>query len=274
MAAEKTKRNGAKPFLKWVGGKRKVLKWLRDLYPPSYGRYYEPFVGGGAVFFDLGPRRATLSDTNGELIECYCTVRDRVDELIEALKIHVYDKEYYYRIREQDPGDLDPVKRAARMISLNHTGFNGLYRVNSKGKFNVPFGRYVNPTICAEPTLRACSSRLANSRMLEQGFEKVLSSAKKNDFVYLDPPYIPLSKTANFTAYQKRGFGMDNQERLADVFDELSVRGVFAMLSNSNGEWVHGRYSDYKIAEIEAARQINSVSTRRGPVGEIVVTNY
>ena len=162
MATRAIIRNGAKPFLKWVGGKRKVLKWLRDLYPPSYGRYYEPFVGGGAVFFDLGPKRATLSDTNEELIECYCTVRDRVDELIEALKIHVYDKEYYYRIREQDPGDLDPVKRAARMIFLNHTGFNGLYRVNSKGKFNVPFGRYVNPTICAEPTLRACSSRLAS----------------------------------------------------------------------------------------------------------------
>lgn len=274
MESVATTETRAKPFLKWVGGKRQVLKKIRSLYPASIGRYYEPFVGGGAVFFDLRPSEATLSDTNRELVDCYTVVRDRVEELIEALAAHVYEKDHYYAVRDLDPYDLDPVARAARMIYLNKTGFNGLYRVNSKGKFNVPFGRYDNPSFCDERTLRACSECLAGQEIRRGSFEMVLGAARPGDFVYLDPPYIPLSKTANFTAYQRRGFGMDNQEKLAQVFDELASRGVSAMLSNSDVPWIHERYEDHNIRVIKAVRQVNSDGSRRGPVGEVVVTSY
>jgi len=264
----------AKPFLKWVGGKRQVLRSLRPLCPSSFGRYHEPFVGGGAVFFDLAPAAAFLSDTNAELVDCYMTVRDRVEDLIAALSVHVHDRDYYYLVREQDPFSLDPVQRAARTIFLNKTGFNGLYRVNSHGRFNVPFGRYDNPRICDRETLRICSGRLASAHVECGSFELVLGTARKGDFVYFDPPYIPLSRTSNFTAYQQSGFGMANQERLAEVFEELAGRGVKVMLSNSDVEWIHERYRDYRVSVVKATRKVNSNGSLRGPVGEVVVTSY
>lgn len=264
----------AKPFLKWVGGKRQVLKRLRPLFPSDIKRYHEPFVGGGAVFFYLGHARSILSDTNQELIDCYTVVRDRAEELIVELGKHVYEKDHFYSVRQQDPFELDVVERAARMIYLNKTGFNGLYRVNSKGKFNVPFGRYENPSFCDVRTLRSCSKRLAGTRIECRSFEGVLGDARRGDFVYFDPPYIPLSRTANFTAYQRRGFGMENQEKLADVFGALAKRGVRVMLSNSDVPWIHERYGDHNILVIKAARQVNSDGSRRGPVGEVVVTSY
>ncbi|MDJ0765775.1 MAG: DNA adenine methylase [Myxococcota bacterium] len=263
-----------RPFVKWAGGKTQILSHLRRKYPPHFKRYHEPFLGGGAVFFDLKAASASISDANAELINCYQVVKTEVDALIEALSHYVYQKEQYYAVRDWDPETLDPVKRAARTIYLNRTGFNGLYRVNSSGKFNVPFGRYKNPTICDAENLRACAQALEGTSICTAGFEEVLASAEAGDFVYFDPPYIPVSDTAYFTAYQKRGFGMDNQERLAEVFDALAKRGVAVMLSNADVPWMHERYGRYNIQRIQAKRSVNSNTKRRGEVGEVIVTNH
>jgi DNA adenine methylase len=280
LPATDVPRKKPKPFVKWAGGKRQLLIKFRELYPAEFGTYHEPFVGGGAVFFDLTvihgslAGRAVLSDQNTELMDCYRAIRDEVGELMRALRRHKYEEKYYYAQRERDPARLSLVQRAARMIYLNRTGFNGLYRVNSKGKFNVPFGRHKNPTICDGPNLLACSAALADVDLHEEPFEAVLDRARKGDFVYLDPPYIPLSATANFTAYQKHGFGMANQDKLADVFDALAGRGAKVMLSNSDVPWVHERYARHDICVLKARRAVNSNGARRGPVGEVVVTNY
>jgi DNA adenine methylase len=263
-----------KPFVKWAGGKRQLLPAIRAALPPAFARYFEPFVGGGAVFFDLDPRAAILSDANAELINCYVVVRDRVDALSRALRGHVYDKRHYYRVRALRPDDLDAVERAARTIYLNKTGFNGLYRVNSKGIFNVPFGRYKNPNFCDEPTLRACSARLAGVALHCRPFEAVLGEAQAGDFVYFDPPYVPLSRTAHFTAYSDLKFDLADQERLACVFERLADRGVRFMLSNSDVEWVRERYARFRTIEVQATRLVNSVSSSRGRISELLVKSY
>jgi DNA adenine methylase len=263
-----------RPFLKWAGGKRQVLDELIKSLPVDMSCFYEPFLGGGAFFFGLLPKRAVLSDINGELIDTFVAVRDHVDDLIEKLKEHKYEREYYYAVREVDPCGLSLIERAARMIFLNKSGFNGLYRVNSKDKFNVPFGRYKNPTICDEKNLRACSFALKDVKVQLASFESVLDFAMPGDFVYFDPPYVPVSDTSYFVAYQRRGFGMDKQEKLAEVFEELTSRRINAMLSNSDATWVHERYARHNIRVIMARRQVNCDKTRRGLVGEVVVTNY
>lgn len=263
----------ARPFLKWAGGKRQLLPELKKRVPWSFNRYFEPFVGGGAFFYFLGHKNAVLSDTNRELIYTYVAVRDEVEALISILKTHVYEKEYYYKIRAIDPMSVSLVEQAARMIYLNKTCFNGLYRVNKKGEFNVSFGRYTDPTICQSDVLRACSRALKNVSIEHRSFEQVLGYAREGDFVYFDPPYIPVSGTANFTAYQKNGFGMSNQSILAGVFDELTNRRVHAVLSNSNVPWVHERYSDYTIAEVNANRCINSNARQRTGAKEVIISN-
>ncbi|MCP4680007.1 MAG: DNA adenine methylase [Deltaproteobacteria bacterium] len=263
-----------RPFLKWVGGKGQLLLELRKSYPSKFGYYHEPFVGGGAVFFDLKPERAIISDANKELIDCYQVVKSNLGALVKSLKRHVYEHDYYYEVREQDPDNLDPVSRAARTIYLNKAGFNGLYRVNSKGKFNVPFGRHANPKICDEENLRGCRIVLRNAELKCSSFNKVLDVAEKGDFVYFDPPYIPVSDTAHFTAYQRNGFGMANQEELAEVFYALAAKGVYVILSNSDVPWMHERYRDYHIRSIQAKRSINSKASGRGPVGEVIVTSF
>lgn len=269
-----------KPFVKWAGGKRQLLARLRDLYPPEFRNYHEPFIGGGAVFFDIsaihGPlgRRAVLSDTNEELMDCYRAIRDGLDDLIPVLRKHRYEERYFYRQRERDPSRLSLVERAARMIYLNRAGFNGLYRVNSKGKFNVPFGQHKNPTICNVPNLVACASVLAGVKLRVESFEAAAKRVRPGDFVYFDPPYIPRSTTAYFTKYQKQDFGMANQQKLAEVFEQLASRGVYVMLSNSDVPWVHNHYRKYTIRPFMARRAVNADSARRGPVGEVVVTNY
>jgi DNA adenine methylase len=256
------------------------LAVLREHYPDELGMYYEPFVGGGAVFFDLTAdrgflgKRAVLSDSNRELMDCYRAIQRDVGAVVEALGRHRYEEQYYYEQREQDPADLDLYDRAARMIYLNRTGFNGLYRVNSKGKFNVPFGRHKNPTICDTANLTACAEALQKVELSEKSFEKTALRARPGDFVYFDPPYIPLSATANFTAYQRHGFGMANQEKLAEVFDRLAASGVKVMLSNSDVPWVHERYGRHAIRVIAARRAVNSNGARRGPVGEVVITSF
>jgi DNA adenine methylase len=272
--APNTRMPFAKPFLKWAGGKRQLLPVIRANLPAAFSRYHEPFVGGGAVFFDLAPKRAVLSDANDELVNCYRIVRDRAQELVAALRGHVYEKDHYYRIRAWDPAALDAVQRAARTIYLNKAGFNGLYRVNSKGIFNVPFGRHKNPAICDEANLLACSAQLKGAEIARRRFEEVLGEASAGEFVYFDPPYIPVSRTANFTAYSDLKFEAEDQERLARTFEELAGRGVHVMLSNSDVAWVRERYARFRVTEVLATRSVNSVSSSRGLIGELLVTSY
>ncbi|MCA9519715.1 MAG: Dam family site-specific DNA-(adenine-N6)-methyltransferase, partial [Myxococcales bacterium] len=217
---------------------------------------------------------ATLCDTNAELVNVYRVVRDRVGALVKALRYHRYEKTYYYAVRSQDPATLDPVDRAARTIFLNRCGFNGLYRLNKAGKFNVPFGRYRNPTICDEPNLRACAAALSGVELIHSSYEYIVDAAEPGDFVYFDPPYHPVSKTANFTAYVAGGFSDEDQVRLSIVYKALTLKGVNAMLSNSSTPLIHELYGDHEIRLVEAPRAVNSNPARRGKVPEVVVLNY
>ncbi len=261
------------PFLKWVGGKGRLLEQFRDLLPETFERYFEPFFGGGAVFFFLGPPKAVLSDVNAELVDCYRAVRDSVDAVIEALGEHRYEKEHFYVVRDLDPRALPMPERAARTIFLNRSGFNGLFRVNRKGRFIVPFGRYTNPTLCDAPNLRACSLALCGVDLRCGDFEKAVSTAAAGDFVYFDPPYVPVSITANFTHYAAGRFDWQEQERLARLFRKLADRGVQVMLSNSDTGEVRDLYAGFRIDRVDAARSVNSNPEKRGKVAEVVVRN-
>lgn len=260
--------------MKWAGGKSQLLGPLTDILPSFSGTYHEPFLGGGALFFALRPERAVISDLNAELISCYETVRDETEALIELLSSYEYDKTFYYEMRARDPNQMTRLHRAARMIYLNKTGFNGLYRVNSKGIFNVPMGRYKKPLICDPNNLRGCAIVLKTVTIACRSFEKVLEEAIPGDLVYFDPPYIPLSRSASFTAYEKNGFGMENQRFLADVFAKLDKKGVLVILSNSDVSWIDDGYRQFNIRRVKASRMVNSNSKRRGKVGEVLVTNF
>jgi DNA adenine methylase len=264
----------SRPFLKWAGGKGQLLEQLRPLLPTRFRRYLEPFAGGAALFFSLKPKNAVLADINAELIDCYRATRDDVEGVIEALGAHRYAAEDYYRVRAVDGATLPLAERAARTIYLNKTGYNGLYRVNRAGKFNVPMGRYSNPLFCDAENLHACCKALQGVDLRVADFEDVASRAKTGDFVYFDPPYVPVSDSADFTSYVPGGFGADQQRRLATVFGRLARRGVHAMLSNSDTPTVRELYRDFSIHRVLAARYINSRGTRRGKIGEVVVTNY
>lgn len=273
-----------KPFIKWVGGKRQLLKQFRlmNLYPPEKfnletGRYFEPFVGGGAVFFDLLPEKGFLSDMNRELVVTYNVIKNQVNELIHALRKHQINKEYYLSVRAQDPNVLNDVSIASRFIYLNRTGFNGLYRVNSKGGFNVPYGDNKNPLICDDDNLKKVSKALQGIEIKYQDYKEVLKKVKKGDFVYFDPPYYPLSKTASFTSYVKESFLDKEQIELRDTFLELTKRGCFVMLSNSDAPFINKIYSGYKgvrINKVQAGRAINSKGSGRGKITEVLITNY
>jgi DNA adenine methylase len=228
-------------------------------------------LGGGALFFSLRPPSGVLSDVNREIVDCYTAVRDDVAGLVVALRDHRYDSKHYYAVRAADPAKLPLVERAARTIFLNKTGFNGLYRVNRAGKFNVPFGRYAKPAICDEANLRACSAALANVELVAADFERAAARASAGDFVYFDPPYVPLSRTAAFTAYAPGGFDLDAQARLAAFFGKLAGRGVAVLLSNSDVPEIRKLYARYRMDSIEATRVINCKATRRGPVRELLV---
>jgi DNA adenine methylase len=273
-----------KPFVKWVGGKRQLLVQFRrlNLYPPEKfnpvtGRYFEPFVGGGAVFFDLLPERGFLSDLNKELVTTYNVIKNDVEKLIISLKKHKTDKEYFLKIRVRDPNKIDDVSVASRFIFLNRTCFNGMYRVNSKGGFNVPYGKYTNPMICDEDNLRKVSKALKNIDIKHQDYKEVLKNAKKGDFIYFDPPYYPVSKTASFTSYTSEAFLDKEQTELRDTFVELHKRGCFVMLSNSNTPFINKIYFGIKgirISKVQAGRAINSDASKRGKITEVLVTNY
>ncbi|WP_437324086.1 DNA adenine methylase [Sorangium sp. So ce381] len=266
--------------MKWIGGKRQLLGHLIPTFTEAQvgASYHEPFVGGGAVFFALRAQgRATcarLSDVNQELIGGYLAIRDGVDDVISHLRIHasLNDKEYYYRIRSQHPRSAP--EAAARLIYLNKTCFNGLYRVNNSGVFNAPYGRHKNPTICDETNLRAVSAALATSSLEVASFETVLDHVHCNDVVYFDPPYIPVSVTASFTEYSAGGFGNCEQQRLADVFRELNKRGAQLVLSNSDTDEVRRLYSGFRIDQVFARRNVNTRADRRGPVAEVIVRNF
>lgn len=273
-----------KPFVKWVGGKRQLLRQFRELglYPPenfdpSTNTYYEPFVGGGAVFFDLLPKNAELSDLNKELVITYDIIKDNVGELIDSLKNHIYDKEYYLEVRAQRIENLSDIEIASRFIFLNRTGFNGLYRVNKSGQFNVPFGRYNNPVICDEENLRRASDALQDVTITHQDYKNVLETAKNGDFIYLDPPYYPTNATSSFTSYTAEGFLDKEQTELRDTFVKLHKRGCFVMLSNSDTPFINELYSGFDgvtINKLTAGRAINSKSSGRGKITEVLVTNY
>ncbi len=266
------------PIVKWVGGKRQLMFELLKNMPKSYNRYFEPFIGGGALFFELQPENAYISDMNEELINLYTVVRDNVYELIDDLSKHEVSKEYFLEIRNIDRtekyAELSNVERASRFIYLNRTCFNGMYRVNSQGQFNVPFGHYKNPRIIDENNLLNCSELLKKTEIKCADFSEILTKVKKGDFVYFDPPYVPLNETSSFTSYTKDGFDIDMQIKLRDVCDELDSMGVKFMLSNSDTKLVKELYANYEIKKVFASRAINANADGRGKITEVLVRNY
>lgn len=273
-ASPSHKAQNAEPFLKWAGGKRQLLDVYNKYFPTTYNRYYEPFLGSGAVFFRLKPYQAVLSDIVEDIVRAYLVVRDEVENLIVSLRQHLNEKDYFYNVRSQDPSLLPPVEQASRFIYLNKTCYNGLFRVNREGQFNVPFGYYKKPNICNPDVLRAASAALRNVTIECNDFEEVLESAKPGDFIYLDPPYNPLSATASFTSYSRQGFDNRDQERLAAVFRRLDSRGCRLMLSNSDTDTVQRLYQEFLVVPVKARRAINSKGDRRGPISELLVLNY
>jgi DNA adenine methylase len=271
----------AEPFLKWAGGKGQLLRQYEVFFPDKFNSYLEPFVGGGAVFFHLyntgritSDKETVLIDSNEELINCYKAIKDDVEKLIKILCSGKYknEKDAFYKIRAEEP--KDPFERAARTIYLNKTCFNGLYRVNSKGKFNVPFGSYKNPLICNKENLRAVSRALRYVNIKLGDFTMCLNFSHKNDFVYFDPPYQPLSQTASFTGYTKDLFRENDQERLAEVFKTLDKKGCKVMLSNSDTKFVRKLYKAFRIETAFAKRAINCKPSGRGEITELVILNY
>ena len=273
-----------KPFTKWVGGKRQLLKPILELIPNNYNHYYELFIGGGAVLFELAPNQASINDRNAELVLAYNVVKNNVEELIVELKKHALNnsKDYYLDIRSMDRDDrlngLTDVERAARLLYMLRVCFNGLYRVNSKNQFNVPYGSYKNPKIVDEDNLREVSAYLNkhNVTITNLDFEEASKNITKGDLVYLDPPYAPLSKTESFTSYTADGFSSNDQVRLRDLFIELTNRGAYVILSNSSANLVYELYQPYakQIIEVDATRMINSKASNRGAVKEVLITNF
>lgn len=274
-----------KPFVKWAGGKRQLIPILNENLPETFGTYFEPFLGGGALLFHMlterNGQKCSISDLNADLILSYATVRDRIDELIASLKNHEkkYQKDsksYYYSIRESNP--RGEIEKTSRLLFLNRTCFNGLYRVNSKGKFNVPLGKYTNPNIVNEENLRSVSNFLQSNKISIQcrDFQKVLRDAKKGDLVYFDPPYQPISETANFTSYTNKDFTKDDLERLAKICIDLDAKGCNVLLSNSDSKLVADMFSEkpWKVSKIQANRSINSNSKKRTGHFELLIKNY
>lgn len=270
-----------RPFLKWAGGKTQLIDQLLLRLPYSFAVYHEPFLGGGALFFALFRKkkitRAILSDINPELIDTYIAIRDHVREVISLLADFPHNEQFYYEIRARDPWKMGLSERAARMIYLNKTGYNGLYRVNQKGQFNVPFGRYKSPDYCNVENLMAVSLALRDVDLLVSPFDDVLKRAKGGDFVYFDPPYAPISRTANFTSYHSSGFSDDDQRRLCDVCQQLAEALVSVMVSNSNAPIIKTLYTrsrGFYVGEVLANRAINSNASRRGKLTELIITTY
>ena len=282
--------NGAAPFVKWAGGKRQLIASLHRMLPSAFGRYIEPFVGGGALFFHLHKHArlsqgAVLNDLNEELVNCYRVIQDETSlpQLVRQLRWHcgrVMSAEHYYRVRawDRDPRfkkRRTPVQRAARTIFLNHACYNGLYRVNRKGQFNVPYGRWARrPAVYDEANLWACHRALQHAELHAAGFESTVAWARAGDFVYFDPPYHPLSPTSSFTTYTGSEFGEEHQRRLAAVFEALDKRGCLLMQSNSSAPFIQELYRGFSLDTVLATRAINCKAAMRGKIKEVVIRNY
>lgn len=273
-----------KPFLKWVGGKGQLLNQFESLYPAKYNNYFEPFVGGGAVYFSLTPERAHINDINQTLVQTYTNIKNDVEKLICELQNLEQDfltkdtdarKVMYYDIRTKyNQLEPDAFERSLYFLFFNKTAFNGVYRENSKGGFNVPIGSYANPKIVDEDNLRLVSKALSKTTITNKSYFEAVSKAKSGDFVYFDPPYHPLSETSSFTSYSKDSFSKDDQVNLKDLFIELDRKGVYVMLSNSSAPFIQEIYSGYNQVPVFASRMINSKGDKRGKISEVVVLNY
>lgn len=265
------------PFVKWAGGKGHLLGQMVGFIPEEWGLYLEPFLGGGAAFFRLLPETAVLGDLNPELMNVFRVIQNDVELLMRQLDRHgprKSDEAYYYEVRKQRPEEMDPVSRAARALFLNKTCYNGLYRVNQKGEFNVPFGRYEKPQLYDSENLFACCRALRGKSLLTADYTKTLSYAHSGDLVYFDPPYEPVTETANFTSYTVESFGQEEQRKLADYFRILDKKGCILMLSNSATPLVHELYAEYYLVKLKGSRAISSKAGTRGPVEELLIMNY
>jgi DNA adenine methylase len=268
----------ARPFLKWAGGKKQLADRLLELLPKQIHTYYEPFVGAGAMFFALAAAgrfdRAVLNDSNKELMDTFRVMRDFPEDLIEQLSQYPYSREVFDAFRAKMPSDYGPVRRAARMIYLNRTCFNGLFRVNKAGRFNVPWGKYKNPKIVDPQNFHACARVLNRyAALFCEDFAGVVDGAGPHDAVYFDPPYIPLSSTSNFSSYTVDGFTLDDQYRLAILFKQLADAGVAVVASNSDTEMTRKLYEGFEMHQVYAKRAINSKGNRRGPVPELIIVS-
>ena len=273
----------SKPILKWAGGKRQIIKEILAHFPRDYKlrSFHEPMFGAGAVSFEIGPKDGTINDVNRRLVNLYEVVKECPEELILFNRRHQHSKEYFYKARERFNApvrgeSLDPVEEASLLIYLNRTCFNGLYRENSSGAFNVPFGRYKTVDFFQEESIREASMVLGKLEIHNEDFTYVLELARPGDLIYFDPPYHPISETASFTSYHMNGFDLKDQERLRDAMVELHERGVMVILSNSNAREIRELYSQldgFTISDIKAKRAINCNGSKRGDVGEVVITN-
>lgn len=280
-AMAKNKNQLVAPVVKWVGGKRQLLDDIISRLPKRITTYCEPFLGGGAVLFSLQPKKAIVNDLNIDLMLVYEVIRDDVELLLTALEQHENTAEHFYKIRDLDRNKdtyraMSAVERAARILYLNKTCYNGLFRVNTSGEFNSPFGYYKNPNIVNAPVLRAVSKYLnANHiQLFHTDFEEMFRQVPKGGFVYLDPPYDPVSDTASFTGYNRGGFGREEQERLKRCCDVLTERGIHFLLSNSSTLFIRELYTGYIIETVHAKRAINSDASKRGIIEEVLIRNY
>lgn len=272
-----TKKAG--PVIKWVGGKRQLLKEIKENLPASFNQYHEPFIGGGAVFFDFNKKGSVICDLNPELTNLYEVIKTAPQELIVDLQKHQNTEEYYYAHRklDRDPeafNKMTNVERASRFIFLNKTGFNGLYKVNKRGEFNVAYGKRQNVSLYDEENILACSELLKETTIKTGDFETIKGTIQSGDFVYLDPPYVPLSKTSSFTEYTSVGFNDDTHIRLKEMCDYINEIGAYFMLSNSHTQFILDLYKDYNIKTVEANRMVNCKVSARGKINEVLVMNY
>ena len=272
----------AQPFVKWAGGKRQLLPYIEKYRPKKgFNNYFEPFVGGGALLFSLQPDKAVINDFNTELINTYQVIKNDVDALINDLEKHENTSDYFYEMREKDRSpeysSMSRIEKASRLIYLNKTCYNGLFRVNSKNQFNVPFGNYKNPNIVNADVLRGVSTYLneADVKILNGDFEKAVEDCKAGDFVYFDPPYdFVREDSGSFVGYTLNGFNRDEQQRLCNVFKELDKRGCYVLLSNARTEFIEEIYADFNIEIVKASRNNNRKGNGRGKVDEVLVMNY
>ena len=269
-----------KPILKWAGGKRQLLPVLIRNIPYKFNTYFEPFIGGAALLISLYSlnkiKKSVISDTNTDLYNLYKTIKENPQQLIDKLDNLEFknNKDDYYKARELFNSINDSIERSAFLIYLNRHGYNGLYRVNSQNKFNVPFGKYNNPGMPSSGNIMALSELFQSCTIMNSDFEAIVSNASKGDFVYFDPPYMPLSKTSYFTGYTHSGFDEKDQERLAKSFHNLSDKGVYVMESNSSTDFIKELYRDFNLLEVDARRNINSIGTKRNSIKELIITNY